>query len=111
MNRSGTWPTRYCQGLVEGKHYIATNRIVRWLVVVFAIIFLLTVAPSFVTPLFIVRDFGPEEWKLAALEIAFSVGMVLGGIIVVSWLAKRSRMGLIMFSTGVFGALTVGMGG
>ena len=110
IDRSGVEPTSYRQDLVEGMRYIATHRIVRWLLVVFAIIFLLTVAPSFVTPLLIVRDFGPEEWKLAALEIAFSVGMVLGGIVVAGWLAKRSRMGLIMFSTYVFGALTVGMG-
>ena len=110
LDRSEAEPTSYRQDLVEGMRYIASHRIVRWLLVVFAIIFLLTVAPSFVTPLLIVRDFGNEEWKLAALEIAFSVGMLIGGVVVSTWLVRRSRMGLIMFSTYMFGALTVGMG-
>ena len=110
LDRSEAEPTSYRQDLGEGMRYIASHRIVRWLLVVFAIIFLLTVAPSFVTPLLIVRDFGNEEWKLAALEIAFSVGMLIGGVVVSTWLVRRSRMGLIMFSTYMFGALTVGMG-
>jgi DHA3 family macrolide efflux protein-like MFS transporter len=78
--------------------------------VVFAIIFLLIVPPSFVTPLLVVRNFGTEEWMLAALEISFSVGMVLGGIVVATWLTKRSRMGLILFSTYSFAVLSVAMG-
>lgn len=110
IDRSQSEPTSYKQDLVEGMRYILTHRIVRWLLIVFTIIFLLTVAPSFITPLLIVRDFGPEQWKLAALEISFSIGMVLGGMVVATWLAKRSRMALIMVSTYMFGALIVGMG-
>lgn len=110
LHRAAETLTSYRQDLVEGLHYIWTHRIVRWLLVVFAIIFLLTVAPSFVTPLLIVRTFGPEEWMLAVLEIAFSVGMVLGGALVATWLAKRSRIGLILVSTYSFAVITVAMG-
>lgn len=102
--------TSFREDLVEGMRYIWTHRIVRWLLVVFAIIFLLIVPPSFVTPLLVVRNFGTEEWMLAALEISFSVGMVLGGIVVATWLTKRSRMGLILFSTYSFAVLSVAMG-
>lgn len=102
--------TSYKEDLVEGMHYIWTHRIVRWLLVVFAIIFLLTVAPSFITPLMVARSFGSEEWMLAVLEIAFSVGMMLGGVLIATWLAKRSRIGLILFSTYSFAVLTVALG-
>ena len=80
----------------------------------FAIIFVLTVAPSNLTPLMLVRSFDAGEQQnvvnLAVLEIAFSVGMVLGGIVVASLFAKRSRIGMIIVSSLVFGALSIGMG-
>ncbi len=110
LERAAETMTTYREDLVEGMHYIWTHKIVRWLLVVFAIIFLLTVAPSFVTPLMVVRTFGTEEWMLAVLEVAFSVGMVLGGILVATWLAKRSRIGLILFSTYTFALITVALG-
>jgi DHA3 family macrolide efflux protein-like MFS transporter len=44
------------------------------------------------------------------LEIAFSVGMMLGGILVASLFAKRSRIGLIVVSSLVFGVLSIGLG-
>lgn len=108
--RAAETVTSYREDLVEGMRYITSHKIVRWLLVVFAIIFLLTVAPSFVTPLMLVRTFGSDEWMLAVLEISFSVGMVLGGGLVATWLAKQSRMALILVSTYAFGALTVALG-
>lgn len=110
LDRAAEAVTSYREDLVEGMRYIWTHRIVRWLLVVFAIIFLLTVAPSFVTPLMVVRSFGTEKWMLAALEIAFSVGMVLGGAIVATWLAKRSRIALILVATYSFAIITIALG-
>ncbi len=110
LERATDVVTSFKDDMVEGMRYIWTHRIVRWLLVVFAIIFLLTVAPSFITPLLVVRTFGEEEWMLAVLEIAFSVGMLLGGATVATWLAKRSRMGLILLSTYCFGLFTLVMG-
>ncbi|MFB2579802.1 MFS transporter [Herbiconiux sp. P15] len=100
----------YRQDLVEGMRYIWTHRIVRWLLVVFAIIFLLTVAPSFITPLMVARSFGSEVWMVTVLEIAFSVGMLLGGVLVSTVLAKRSRIGLILGASFGFAVCTVGLG-
>jgi DHA3 family macrolide efflux protein-like MFS transporter len=110
LERMDAGTTTYRADLVEGIRYIWNNGVVRWLLLVFAIIFLLTVAPSFLTPLLIVRSFGEEPWMLAALEIAFGVGMVLGGALVATVLAKRSRLGLILVSTFGFAVLTIGLG-
>ena len=82
----------------------------RWLLVVFALLFLLTVAPSFITPLLVARSFGEEEWKLAVLEIAFSIGMMLGGTLIATVLARRSRIGLILVATYGFALCTVALG-
>lgn len=110
LERAADTATSYRQDLVEGMRYIWTHKIVRWLLIVFAIIFLLTVAPSFVTPLLVVRTFGSEEWMLAALEISFSIGMVLGGALAATWLAKQSRIRLILGSTYTFALITLAMG-
>jgi DHA3 family macrolide efflux protein-like MFS transporter len=100
----------YREDLVEGMRYIWHHPVVRWLLMVFAIIFLLTVAPSFITPLLVARTFGTEVWMVTVLEIAFSVGMLLGGVLVSTLLAKRSRIGLILFSTFGFAVFTIALG-
>jgi DHA3 family macrolide efflux protein-like MFS transporter len=110
LARATETTTSYRQDLVEGIRYIWTHRIVRWLLLVYAIVFVLTVAPSFVTPLMVARTFGGEKWMLAVLEIAFSVGMLLGGTLIATRLAKRSRIGLILISTFGFAILTVALG-
>jgi DHA3 family macrolide efflux protein-like MFS transporter len=102
--------TGFREDLVEGATYIWHHAFVRWLMVVFAVIFLLTVAPSFITPLMVARTWGPEVWMVTVLELAFSVGMLGGGVLVSTVLAKRSRVRLIVVSTFLFAALTVALG-
>jgi len=102
--------TSYRTDLVEGLQYIWNHAIVRWLLVVFAIIFLLTVAPSFITPLMLAREYGSDVFLVTILEIAFSVGMLLGGVLVSTLLAKRSRIGLILVSTYGFAVFTIVLG-
>ncbi|MHC2999686.1 MFS transporter [Microbacterium sp. HJ5] len=114
VRRASDVQTGYFADLVDGVRYIVHHAFVRWLLVVFAIIFVLTVAPSNLTPLMLVRSFPAGEAQdvvnLAVLEIAFSVGMMLGGILVASFFAKRSRIGLIVVSSLVFGVLSIGLG-
>ncbi|SFR95531.1 MFS transporter, DHA3 family, macrolide efflux protein [Microbacterium sp. cf046] len=114
IRRAGDVPTGYFADLVDGVRYVAHHAFVRWLLVLFAIIFVLIVAPSNLTPLMLVRTFDAGEQQnvinLAVLEVAFSVGMVLGGIVVASFFAKRSRIGMIIVSSLVFGVLSIGLG-
>lgn len=114
IRRVGAETPGYFADLVDGIRYIAHHAFVRWLLVVFAIIFLLTVAPSNLTPLMLVRSFpaGTEQdvVNLAVLEVSFSIGMVLGGILVASFFARRSRIGMIIVSSLSFGALSIGLG-
>ncbi len=114
IRRAADAETGYFADLVDGVRYIVHHAFVRWLLVVFAIVFLLMVAPSNLTPLMLVRSFPAGETQdvvnLAILEVAFSVGMMLGGILVASFFAKRSRIGLIIVSSLVFGLLSICLG-
>jgi DHA3 family macrolide efflux protein-like MFS transporter len=89
---------------------VVTHAFVRWVLVLYAVVFVLIVAPSFLTPLMIVRTFGEEVWKLTANELAFSIGMVLGGAAVAAWAGTWNRVRMILVSTVVFGGISIGLG-
>ncbi len=100
----------YFDDLVGGVKYIVSHAFVRWILVLYAVVFVLIVAPSFLTPLMIVRTFGEEVWKLTVNELAFSIGMVLGGAAVAAWAGKWNRVRMILISTLVFGVISIGLG-
>lgn len=114
IRRAADVQTGYFVDLVDGVRYVVHHAFVRWLLVLFAIIFVLTVAPSNLTPLMLVRSFPAGDAQnvvnLAVLEVSFSIGMVLGGILIATFFAKRSRIGLIITSSILFGALSIGLG-
>ena len=107
--RTGERPG-YFVDLVDGVRYIWHHAFVRWLLVLFGVIFLLVVAPSYLTPLMVARTFGDEVWKLTVTELSFSVGMVLGGIGIAIFGAKLNRVLLIVGSSVLFGVLNIALG-
>lgn len=100
----------YFADLKEGMSYIFTHDLVRWVMGVFAIVFLLAVAPSNLSPLLIARNFGAEVWKLTVAEILFSVGMALGGILLATFATKVNKISLIIGTSVGFGVLSMAMG-
>ena len=114
VRRTAAGATGYFDDLREGVRYVATHAFVRWLLILFAIIFVLTVAPSNLTPIMVVRSFPSGEQgdvvNLAILEMAFSVGMVVGGVLVATLAGGWNRIALMAGSSLVFGALTIALG-
>lgn len=100
----------YFSDLKDGIHYIFTHDLVRWVMVIFAIVFLLVVAPSNLSPLMLVRTFGDEVWMLTVLEVSFGVGMMLGGALMAVIGPKLDRIWTIIGTSIGFGALAVVMG-
>jgi MFS transporter, DHA3 family, macrolide efflux protein len=100
----------YFDDLREGVRYVAKHPFVKWLLTVFAVIMVLAGAPSMLTPLMVARSFGEEVWKLTALELAFSIGMLIAGGAVAMWGDRFQRTTLIVGSTLACGLLTIGAG-
>lgn len=96
--------------LKEGINYSFTHELVRWVIAIFGIVFLLIVAPSNLSPLMLVRNFGDEVWKLTVLEISFGVGMVLGGALMAVFANKLNRITTIISTSAAFGVLAIVMG-
>lgn len=99
----------YVDDLVAGARYVRSHGFVRWLLGLNAAVFVLAAAPSYLTPLMIVRTFGDEVWKLTTSEVSFSVGMLLGGAALAAW-APRRRAALLVGSSLGFGVLSVALG-
>ena len=102
--------TGYFADLVKGVRYTFTHRFVRWLLALFAVIFILTVAPSMLTPLMVVRSFGSDVWLLTVNELAFSIGMLLGGILIATWGGLKNKVVMLVASSVLFGVLTLALG-
>ncbi|WAM28613.1 MFS transporter [Myxococcus sp. NMCA1] len=73
------------------------------------IMVLITLA-AFLTPLQTARSFGDEVWRLTAIEMVFSVGMMVGGAALAAWGGFDSRMRTMVVSNLIMGACTVALG-
>jgi len=102
--------TGYFTDLAKGVRYTFSHAFVRWLLVLFAIVFVLTVAPSMLTPLMVVREFGDEVWKLTVNELAFSIGMLGGGVLIAVWGGLKNKVVMILAASVLFGVLTLALG-
>jgi DHA3 family macrolide efflux protein-like MFS transporter len=100
----------YFTDLREGLKYIFSNDLVRWVMVIYSIVFLLIVAPSNLSPLMLVRNFGDDVWLLTILELAFGVGMVAGGALMAIFASKVDRLGMMIGTSILFGVLATVMG-
>jgi DHA3 family macrolide efflux protein-like MFS transporter len=100
----------YFTDLKEGLSYIFSHDLVRWVMVIYSIVFLLVVAPSNLSPLMLVRTFGSDVWLLTILELSFGIGMVAGGALMAIFASKMDRLGMMVGTSILFGVLAVVMG-
>jgi DHA3 family macrolide efflux protein-like MFS transporter len=100
----------YFTDLKEGLNYIFSHDLVRWVMVIYSIVFLLVVAPSNLSPLMLVRTFGSDVWLLTVLELSFGIGMVAGGALMAIFASKMDRLGMMVGTSILFGVLAVVMG-
>lgn len=100
----------YLVDLRAGLAYVRGHAVVRRVLAVFAVVFLLVVPPSWLTPLMVARTFGGEVWKLTVTELGFSFGMIAGGIVLAAWGGLADRMRMILVASVAFGLQSVALG-
>ena len=100
----------YLSDMREGLTYIKNHGFVKKLFL-FCAVFLFFIAPAaFLTPLQVTRSFGNHVWRLTAVEVTFSVGMMAGGIIMASWGGFRNKMHTMVLSFLITGICTFALG-
>jgi DHA3 family macrolide efflux protein-like MFS transporter len=99
----------YFSDLKKGFVYIRNHKFLKQFFLFFVLFYLLITPCAFLTPLQVARSFGEDVWRLTAIEIAFSVGMMLGGILIASW-GFKNKIHTMAVSTLVFGISTFLLG-
>jgi DHA3 family macrolide efflux protein-like MFS transporter len=100
----------YFRELKEGLAYIRNHGYVLRMIIISAIFCFLSAPPAFLTPLQVARKFGEDVWRLSALEVAFSGGMMAGGILIGAWGGLKNRAHTMALACSLCGLLTVGLG-
>ena len=100
----------YFSDLKEGIKYAGKNGFVLRMLIISAIFPLVFVPASLLTPLQVTRNFGAEVWRLSAIEITFSAGMLAGGLLIGMWGGFKNRIYTMTLSGILCGLLFVGLG-
>jgi DHA3 family macrolide efflux protein-like MFS transporter len=100
----------YFHDLKEGMKYIHKQGYILRLII-FSGIFMFFASPSaLLTPLQVTRNYGNDVWRLTAIEMAFSIGMTAGGILIGAWGGFKNRIFTIMFACVLLGIGALGLG-
>jgi MFS transporter, DHA3 family, macrolide efflux protein len=77
----------------------------------FSVIFFFLVSPvAFLSPLQVVRNFGSDVWRLTAVEVGFSLGTLMGGILMASWGGFKNKARSMALSSIIMGLFTLALG-
>lgn len=100
----------YLSDFKEGIKYIRNHSYLK-MFFLFCIIFFFLISPlAFLTPLQTTRNYGDDIWRLSALEIAFSGGMILGGGFMAYWGGFKNKIHTMTLSIVVTGLATLAIG-
>ncbi len=102
--------TGYFEDLKLGFRYVRNHRYLIGFFVYMGLLLFLIAPSAFLTPLQTARTYGPEVWRLTALEIAFSAGMMAGGALLAAVSGFRNRMTTVVASTLVMGFCSATLG-
>lgn len=100
----------YFSDLHDGLLYINNHAFVKRFFLFGAFFFLFAAPVAFLTPLQVARSFGDDVWRLTAIEITFSVGMIIGGILIASWGGFKNKIHTMTLSSLLIGAATFALG-
>ncbi|MCP1103306.1 DHA3 family macrolide efflux protein-like MFS transporter [Aequitasia blattaphilus] len=100
----------FFQDIKLGVRYIRNTRFLMEFFL-FCLIFFIMMAPAaFLTPIQVVRNYGDGYWRLSAIEVAFSVGMIVGGILITIWSGFKNKVTTMIAAALIMGMCTIGLG-
>ncbi len=107
---AGEQTSGYLEDMRSGLHYVRHHRFLVYFFIFYAFLFFLISPSAFLSPLQVTRSFSGTVWHLTAIELAFFIGMTLGGILMASWGGFRNRVHTMALSGFILGLCTSGLG-
>ena len=100
----------YFKDLNDGFHYIKSHHFLRTFFRYYALLLFLVAPGAFLTSLQVTRVFGSDVWRLTAVEVCFSIGMMGGGILLGIWGGFKNRANTMVLGTLIMGICTLSLG-
>ncbi len=105
-----TKKTGYFEDLRQGIIYIRNHSFLKSFII-FCVFFFFMISPvAFLSPLQVTRTFGGDVWRLTAIEVAFSIGMLLGGILITFWGGFANKVYTMILSGFIISLSTIALG-
>lgn len=113
---------QYFREMAEGIRYIRDKKILVKFLALSAVFNILAAPYATMTPLQVARDFGGSSWnflniisfgpeqQLAAVEVVFFIGMMLGGLLIGVWGGFKNKSHTMALSTFLLGLGCIGLG-
>lgn len=99
----------YIGEIKNGFLYLKENKFIKKLLL-FQIVVLFLISPSaFLNPLLVSRTFGNEVWRLTIGEMTYSLGMVLGGVLIATWGGFKNKISTTVLAGGLYGVIMLGL--
>lgn len=93
-----------------GIRYACSSRVLRSLLIIYALFVFLTVPAGYLSGLLVSRVFGDTYWHLTAAELAGFGGMMAGGVTMSLWGGFQNRWHTLAAALAFFGIAAIGMG-
>ena len=100
----------YLEDMRLGIRYIRDHRYLVSFFAYIGILFFLVTPAAFLTPLQTARTFGDDVWRLTAIELFFSSGMMIGGAVLAAWKGFRNRIKTMMLANLIWALCTLALG-
>ena len=100
----------YFSDMLEGYIYIRNHGFIKKIFAFCAVFFIAAAPVTFLTPLQVTRSFGNDVWRLTAIEVVFSIGMMAGGIIMATWGGFKNKIHSMVLATVIVGLGTFALG-
>lgn len=100
----------YFGELKQGFSYIKRHKYLTHFFIFCAFFCFMAAPVAFLTPLQTTRVFGDDVWRLTAIEITFSIGMIIGGIAVSVWGGFKNKLYTVAAAGILMGLMTFALG-
>jgi len=97
----------YFNDIKLGLNYIKTHHFLVPFFVFTAMVLFFVAPMAFLTPLQTVFNYGPEEWRLSLVEVAFASGMMIGGFSIAAWEGLKNRIHTMALSLVLMGLSSI----
>ncbi len=102
--------TTYTSDFKAGFSYLRHHTTLIRFFIYSGLLFISVTPFAMLTPLQVTRTFGEEIWRLTAIEILFSLGYLMGGLLITAWGGFKSRVVTMSFSIFMAGVASYLLG-